>query len=159
MSSQLLLNFLIALIWMSLSVSFDASTFIIGFLLGMLMIWIMKGFLPGRFYMHVVWAAIKLFILFLKELMLANIQVLYLIVQPSMPIKPAIFALPTVLEKDWEITLLSNLISLTPGTLVIDVSEDSKILYIHALNYGDADDTINSIKNTFEKAIQEVSRS
>ncbi|WP_019413080.1 Na+/H+ antiporter subunit E [Paenisporosarcina sp. TG20] len=159
MAFQLLLNFLIALIWMFLSISFDASTFIVGFLLGMLMIWIMKGFLPGRFYMHRVWAAIKLFILFLKELILANFQVLYLIVQPSMPIKPAIFALPTVLEKDWEITLLSNLISLTPGTLVIDVSEDSKTLYIHALNYGDADETIDSIKNTFEKAILEVSRS
>ena len=108
--------------------------------------------------MNRVWAVIKLITLFLKELVMANIQVLFLIVQPKMPIKPAIFALPTVLEKDWEITLLSNLITLTPGTLVIDISPDSKTLYIHALHYDDADEAINSIKNTFEKAIQEVSR-
>jgi multicomponent Na+:H+ antiporter subunit E len=141
-----------------LTMSFNASTFIVGFLLGALMLWITQGFFPGRFYMNRVWAVIKLILLFFKELFMANIQVLFLIVQPKMPIKPAIFALPTVLEKDWEITLLSNLITLTPGTLVIDVSEDSKTLYIHALDYGDADDAINSIKNTFEKAIQEVSR-
>ncbi|WP_394190515.1 Na+/H+ antiporter subunit E [Paenisporosarcina quisquiliarum] len=158
MAFQMMINFLIAFLWMFLTVSFNASTFIVGFLLGALMLWITKGFFPGRFYMHRVWAVICLIGLFFKELISANIQVLLLIVQPKMPIKPAIFALPIVLEKDWEITLLSSLITLTPGTLVIDVSEDSKTLYIHALNYGDADEAIDSIKNTFEKAIQEVSR-
>ncbi|MFC6039506.1 Na+/H+ antiporter subunit E [Paenisporosarcina macmurdoensis] len=158
MAFQIMLNFFIALLWMFLTISFNASTFIVGFLLGALMLWITKGFFPGRFYMNRVWAVIKLITLFLKELVMANIQVLFLIVQPKMPIKPAIFALPTVLEKDWEITLLSNLITLTPGTLVIDISPDSKTLYIHALHYDDADEAIDSIKNTFEKAIQEVSR-
>ena len=158
MAFQLLLNVFIAFLWMFLTVTFNASTFIVGFLLGALMLWITKGFFPGRFYMNRVWAVIKLILLFFKELIMANVHVLVLIVQPKMPIKPAIFALPTVLEKDWEITLLSSLITLTPGTLVIDVSDDSKTLYIHALDYGDADEAIDSIKNTFEKAIQEVSR-
>lgn len=158
MAFQMMINFLIAFLWMFLTVSFNASTFIVGFLLGALMLWITKGFFPGRFYMHRVLAVIYLIGLFFKELISANIQVLLLIIQPKMPIKPAIFALPIVLEKDWEITLLSSLITLTPGTLVIDVSEDSRTLYIHALNYGDADEAIDSIKNTFEKAIQEVSR-
>ena len=158
MAFQIMINFFIAFLWMFLSVSFNASTFIVGFLLGALMLWITKGFFPGRFYMQRVWAVIKLIALFFKELFLANIHVLLLIIQPKMPIKPAIFALPIVLEKDWEITLLSSLITLTPGTLVLDVSEDSKTLYIHALDYGDANEAIDSIKNTFEKAIQEVSR-
>jgi len=158
MAFQIMINFFIAFLWMFLTVSFNASPFIVGFLLGALMLWITKGFFPGRFYMHRVWAVICLIGLFFKELISANIQVLSLIIQPKMPIKPAIFALPIVLEKDWEITLLSSLITLTPGTLVLDVSEDSKTLYIHALNYGDADEAIDSIKNTFEKAIQEVSR-
>jgi len=159
MGFQLMLNFFIAMVWMFISVSFTASTFIVGFLLGLMMLWIMQRFIPGRFYMSRVWAVIKLVILFFKELFMANIQVMTLIVQPKMPIKPAIFALPTVLKKDWEITLLSSLITLTPGTLVIDVSEDSKTLYIHAIDYGDADDAIDAIRNTFEKAILEVSRS
>lgn len=157
MAFQLSLNMFIALLWMFLTISFTPATFTVGFLLGLLMLWIMKEFLPGRFYMTRVWAVIKLTMLFFKELILANFQVLYLILQPKMPIKPAIFALHTVLEKDWEITLLSSLITLTPGTLVLDISPDSKIIYIHALNLENADEAIDSIKNTFEKAIQEVS--
>jgi len=159
MAFQLLLNFFIAVVWMFISVSFTASTFIVGFILGLIMLWVTQRFIPGRFYMSYVWAVFKLILLFFKELFMANIQVLLLIIQPKMPIKPAIFALPTTLEKDWQITLLSSLITLTPGTLVIDVSEDSKTLYIHAINYEDADDAINSIRDTFEKAILEVSRS
>ncbi len=72
--------------------------------------------------------------------------------------RPGIFAYPTVLKKDWEITVLSNLITLTPGTLVVDVSPDNKILYIHAIDIEDAEETIDSIRNSFEKAIMEVSR-
>ena len=69
-----------------------------------------------------------------------------------------IFALPTDLEQDWEITLLSSLITLTPGTIVLNVSDDQRILYIHAIDVNDVDEAIDSIKNSFEKAIKEVSR-
>ncbi|AYC29952.1 Na+/H+ antiporter subunit E [Paenisporosarcina cavernae] len=158
MAFQVLLNFFIAFLWMFLSMNFTLSTFLIGFILGIIMILMMNRFIPGRFYMGRVWALVKLFFLFLKELFLANFQVLSLIIRPKMPIKPAIFALPTVLEKEWEITLLSNLITLTPGTLVVAISEDSKTLFIHALDYGDAEEAIDSIRNSFERAILEVSR-
>jgi multicomponent Na+:H+ antiporter subunit E len=50
-----------------------------------------------------------------------------------MPIKPCIIRIPTHLESDWEITLLSNSITLTPGTLVIDFNEDENCLYVHWL--------------------------
>ena len=75
-----------------------------------------------------------------------------------MNIHPTIFALPTDLEQDWEITLLSSLITLTPGTIVINVSDDQRTLYIHAIDVDDVDEAIDSIKNSFEKAIMEVSR-
>ena len=72
--------------------------------------------------------------------------------------QPMFFAMPTELEKDWEITLLSSLITLTPGTVVVHVSDDQRTLYIHAIDVDDVDEAIDSIKNTFEKAIMEVSR-
>jgi multicomponent Na+:H+ antiporter subunit E len=50
------------------------------------------------------------------------------------------------------------LITLTPGTLVVDISDDNKTLYIHALHMPEADDAVASIRNSFEKAILEVSR-
>ncbi|MCK1998609.1 Na+/H+ antiporter subunit E [Psychrobacillus psychrodurans] len=159
MAFQILLNVLIGLTWMFLSVSFKPTTFIVGYLLGLLMLFMLRKSFSSRFYMDRIWAVIKLASLFLKELLLSNLSVLKLIVQPTMPIRPAIFAMPTVLEQDWEITLLSSLITLTPGTVVIDISDDNKTLYIHSLDFEDIDEAVDSIRNTFEKAILEVSRS
>ncbi len=159
MAFQILLNVLIALTWMFLSVSFKPTTFIVGYILGLLMLFMLRKSFSSRFYMDRLWAVVKLSSLFLKELVLSNFSVLKLIIQPTMPIRPAIFAMPTVLEQDWEITLLSSLITLTPGTVVIDISDDNKTLYIHSLDFEDIDEAIDSIRNTFEKAILEVSRS
>lgn len=82
----------------------------------------------------------------------------YLVIQPKLNITPAIFELDTELKSDWEVSLLSALITLTPGTLVIGISDDQKKLYIHALDFDNIDDAVSSIKNTFERAILEVSR-
>lgn len=159
MAFQILLNVFIALTWMFLAVSFKPTTFIVGYLLGLLMLFMLRKSFKSRFYMDRVLAVIKLGFLFLKELILSNFSVLKLIVKPEMPIRPAIFALETVLTEDWEITLLSSLITLTPGTVVIDVSDDNKTLYIHSIDFTDIDEAVNSIRDTFEKAILEVSRS
>ncbi|MBK3496184.1 Na+/H+ antiporter subunit E [Viridibacillus sp. YIM B01967] len=159
MAFQIMLNFFIAFIWMFLSSSFSSSSFVIGFMLGMLMIYIMRNFFPGRLYISRVWALVKLTMLFMKELMLANIQVFMVIIKPKLDMRPAIFAMQTELEHDWEITLLSSLITLTPGTIVVHVSDDSKTLYIHAIDIDDVESAVDSIKNSFEKAIMEVSRS
>lgn len=159
MAFQILVNIIIAVTWMFLSISFKPTTFIVGYLLGMFMLFFLRKSFNSRFYLDIVWAVIKLAMLFLKELVLSNISVLQLIIKPKMPIRPAIFALPTVLEKDWQITILSSLITLTPGTVVIYISDDNKTLYVHSLDFEDIDEAINSIKNTFEKAILEVSGS
>lgn len=159
MAFQILLNFLIAVIWMLLSSSMTAQTFIIGYLIGVLIIFIMRRYFKERFYLGWVWAAVKLILIFLRELVLSNITVLRIVLNPRMDIKPGIFAFPTDLQKDWEITLLSSLITLTPGTLVVHVSDDQRTLYIHAIDVDSVTDEIDSIKDSFEKAIKEVGQS
>lgn len=158
MALQILLNFFIALIWMFLSTNFTGQGFIVGYLLGLLMLYIMRNMFDSRFYVNRVWAIFKLVSLFLKELWLANISVVKIALAPKNKMEPAFFEYPTVLKKDWEITLLASLITLTPGTIVVHVSDDSTILYIHAIDIDDVDSTITSIKDTFEQAILEVSR-
>jgi multicomponent Na+:H+ antiporter subunit E len=158
MAFQILLNFFLAFLWMFLQVSFTSTSFIIGYILGLIVTFAFRRFFNSRFYMERVFAVISLILLFLKELILSNISVLKTLLRPKLDIKPGIFALPTDLKKDWEITLLANLITLTPGTLVVDISYDNKILYIHTLDIPDVDEAIDDIKNTFEKAIMEVSR-
>ncbi|MED4968890.1 Na+/H+ antiporter subunit E [Geobacillus sp. NFOSA3] len=158
MALQILLNVLLAFVWMFLSASFNASTFIVGYILGLLIIFMLRRYFHSRFYVIPFLVICKLILIFLKELLLSNIAVLKVILAPSMNIQPCIFALPLEVKKDWEITVLSNLITLTPGTLVVDVSEDRNTLYVHALDAPNVEETIKQIKESFEKTILEVSK-
>ena len=158
MAFQILLNLFLAFVWMFLSHAYNPSSFIVGYLLGLLLLFGFRRFFLVRFYLGRVWAVIKLFFLFIKELLLANLSVLKEVLRPTLRINPGIFALETELKTPWEITLLANLITLTPGTLVIEVSEDNRTLYIHAINIGDVQAEIEGIKNSFERAIMEVTR-
>ncbi|MGM9929209.1 MAG: Na+/H+ antiporter subunit E [Bacillus sp. (in: firmicutes)] len=157
MAVQILLNLLLATVWMFLSHSYNPASFIMGYLLGILILLCFRKFFKTKFYLVNIWAVIKLICIFLRELVLSNISVLKVVLQPKLNMKPGIFAFETVLQKPWEITVLANLITLTPGTLVIEVSEDNKTLYIHAMNIDDVEAEIESIRNSFEKAILEVS--
>ncbi|MEW9501999.1 Na+/H+ antiporter subunit E [Jeotgalibacillus marinus] len=158
MAFQLLLNFFLAFLWMFLGGSFTSSGFIVGFFLGMLVIFAMRRFFQSRFYMGRVVAVVKLTILFTRELIKANWEVFTIILRPKMNITPGIFKYDTALKSKWEVTLLSLLITLTPGTLVVDVSDDNQSLYIHALHITDVQNLVSSIRDGFEKAITEVSR-
>lgn len=158
MAFQILLNFSLAFLWMFLSANFSANGFLIGFLLGALALVMMRRFFKSRLYLERVWAIIKLVLLFLKELVLANIAVLKVVLKPKLDMQPAFFKYETALTEEWELTLLSSLITLTPGTVVVHISDDNKYLYIHAIDAADIDETIASIRDSFEKAILEVSR-
>ncbi len=158
MAFQILLNFFIAITWVLITASFTPSTFVIGYLIGVLLILLTRRFFSQRLYFYRLWACIKLTLIFFKELVLSNISVAMLVLKPNLHLQPMIFAMPTVLEKDWEITLLSSLITLTPGTIVVHVSDDQRTLYVHAIDVDDVDEAIESIRDSFEKAILEVSR-
>jgi multicomponent Na+:H+ antiporter subunit E len=158
MAFQILLNVFLAWIWMFLKVSNDTVDFFVGYFFGLLIIFSFRRFFQSRFYIYRVIAVFRLSLIFIKELILSNIAVLRVILKPRLDIRPGIFSLTTELTRDWEITILANLITLTPGTLVVDISPDNKVLYIHAMDIDDVEEAIKSIKNTFERAIMEVSR-
>lgn len=158
MAIQIVLNFILAFLWIFIKGSYDPISLLRGYLFGMLIIFLFRRYFKNRFYLVNIWALIKLAYIFLSELIKANIAIIKIVLKPKLDMRPGIFALETDLQKDWEITLLSSLITLTPGTLVIDVSDDNKILYVHAMDIGEVEEEINGIKNTFEKAIMEVSR-
>ncbi len=155
---QLVLNIFIAVSWMFISNSYDIGAFLGGYLIGLFLLFVLRRSFSHRFYLINVWAVIKLIFIFFRELILSNYAIMKVVIKPKLDIKPGIFALPIEVEKDWEIMVLSNLITLTPGTLVMDISDDKKLIYVHAMDLQDVDEAIVSIKSTFEKAILEVSR-
>jgi multicomponent Na+:H+ antiporter subunit E len=158
MTFQLILNLLIGVIWMFLSESYSFASFLVGFVIGALLLFLLNRFIPDSYYFKHVKAIGYLIFLFIKELMLANIEVLKWVYKPKLNFEPGIIALPIDVKKNWEITLLANLITLTPGTLSVDVSRDQRFIYIHAIDLPDVNETIVGIKDTFEKAIREVTR-
>ncbi|WP_226036974.1 Na+/H+ antiporter subunit E [Aquibacillus saliphilus] len=158
MPLQIVLNIIIAVMWMFLSESYTFSAFISGYLIGILLLLVLQRFIPDSFYMKRVFNVLKLVLLFLKELILSNLEIVKHVYSPKLEIEPGIFALPTELKSNWEITMLANLITLTPGTLAVAISDDNSIIYIHAMDLADTEESIRSIKDTFEKAIMEVTR-
>lgn len=78
------------------------------------------------------WAYLVLYVpIFVKGSVLASLDIAWRVVHPKMPIRPGIVRVPTHLRKDWEITLLSNSITLTPGTLLVDFDQKRNELYVH----------------------------
>jgi len=67
-------------------------------------------------------------------------------------------AVPLDARSDMEITLLANLITLTPGTLSLDVSDDRSVLYVHGMFVEDAQLMREQIKNGFERRVLELLR-
>jgi multicomponent Na+:H+ antiporter subunit E len=100
---------------------------------------------------------LSLLLLFVKELIVSALRVAWLAVQ-RIVIRPAIIAYPLTVTTDFQITLLANMITLTPGTLSVDVSDDRKWLYVHAIDVDSREELIGSIAAGFETRILQVTR-
>lgn len=153
-----MINIVLAFLWVFMNGDFTVSTFVTGYLIGLVAVYILRNFLPGRFYLKRLYWMIRLFFIFIIELVKANIEVVRIVMAPKIDIHPGFYAYPNDLEEEWEVALLSTLITLTPGTVVVAISEDYSIIYIHGLDMDDADTEIANIKTAFEDVIKEVAK-
>jgi multicomponent Na+:H+ antiporter subunit E len=101
---------------------------------------------------------VRLLLFFVRELILSALQVTWLVLQPRLRLRPALIAYPLTVTTDAQITLLASLITLTPGTLSVDVSGDRRTLLIHALDVGSREELIGQISAGFETRVLEVLR-
>src|SRR5699024_1992369 len=115
MAFQLVINVIIAFMWMFLSEMYNFTNYMSGYIIGVLLLLLLNRFVPVKFYLHRVVKIIQLIFLFVKELIASNIDIVKLVYKPKLDVEPGIFALPVDLETDWEITMLANFITLTPG--------------------------------------------
>jgi multicomponent Na+:H+ antiporter subunit E len=118
----------------------------------------MQFILPESHYFGKVWQIIRFALYFLWELLKSNLLMAYYVVAPLSKMKPGIIAVPLDITTDAQITLLANMITLTPGTLSVDVSTDRTVIYVHSVYVTNPDQFRNDIKNGFEKAILEVTQ-
>lgn len=160
MISQILLNVFIAFMWMMFQdeQTFSLNTFLAGYLVGIGIVFLIHRFFGEKFYLVRVWALFKLLLIFNSELVKSSITVLGQILSPKLNIKPGIFRYETQLRGDWEITAISMLLTLTPGSVVMEVTPERDAVYVHAIDVKETKEMLIGSLERFEKAIMEVTR-
>lgn len=151
-------NLALALAWVGMTGALNASNLIVGFLVGYVVLLILQGPLAMRGHLFRVRRSIELLAIFLWEMLLANFRVAWDVVTPTHLMRPGVIAVPLDARDDLEILILANMVSLTPGTLSLDVADDRTVIYIHAMYLHDRDRITRAIKDGFERRLLEVMR-
>jgi multicomponent Na+:H+ antiporter subunit E len=163
--TNLFLNILLSVAWTALTGQFTPINIGFGFALGYLILWLLgppgppmlggEAPLASKYFTKIPQLA-GFLAFFIWELVLANLRVAVSVLSPLEKLRPAIVAIPLDIQTDAEITLLANLITLTPGTLSLEVAPDRSRLYVHVLHVDDIEQLRRETKEGFERRVQEL---
>lgn len=158
---QVVLNIVIAFLWVLFQDEdeFKFTTFFSGFLIGLIVIYILHRFFGEEFYLKKIWVAIKFLAIYLYQLLTSSISTINYILFKTKDMNPGLLTYETSLKNDWAITFLTILIIITPGSTVIRISKDTNKFFIHSIDVSEKDkqNLLKSIKQ-YEDLILEVTR-
>jgi len=160
--SQIILFFLAFLIWAFLTWPLDLQHLIIGILVCSFVAFMTGDMFIKRLHTLKNISRYLWFLyyipLFIWECIKANIDVAYRVGHPDLPINPGIVKVKTTLKSDTGLTFLANSITLTPGTMSVDIDPDNGFLYIHWIDVKDKDiqKATEIIVQTFEKILKRI---
>ncbi len=100
--------------------------------------------------------ALDLTAFFLYELVLSNVRMALMIVNPMIKVKSTVIEIPVEVESEEELALLSDLVTLTPGTLTLDVTDDGRTLYVHVLSTEDPREVRQSIRQGLARRVRRL---
>jgi len=151
------INVVLAFAWAAMTGEFSLASLATGAVLGFFALWLSAP-LTGieRLYFVRAYRIVRLALYFLWELLLSSVRVALDVIRPYPTNKPALVDVPLSVQSDFEILVLTNLISLTPGTLSVDVSEDRSTLRVHAMFAEDHAAVVRDIKDGMERMVAEV---
>ena len=92
----------------------------------------------------------------LVEILVSSLRVAWEILTPRPRARPGILRVPLDVSSTGQITLLAHLVTLTPGTVSLDVSEDRRALYVHVMFHDDPEDLVRRIKERLETRVRRV---
>ncbi|MDT1039002.1 Na+/H+ antiporter subunit E [Staphylococcus pseudintermedius] len=158
---QIGLNVMIAFLWVLFQDedAFRLTTFVTGYIIGIVVIYIVHKFFDQEFYLKKVWVSIKFLAVYLYQLLTATISITNYVLFKTNQMDPGLVTYETQLDKDWEITFLTILIIITPGSTVIRVNREPSIFLIHAIDTTEKEkkSLLKSIKQ-YEELIVEVTK-
>jgi multicomponent Na+:H+ antiporter subunit E len=124
-----------------------------------ILVWALSFFVNRKeFFRFPKFVVLALF--FIKESVKSNLWIAYDIITPGLAINPAIIAVPLDVDDDFEIVSLASMITLTPGTLSLEISADKKKLYVHEMYVSgkNIEASKMSIKDGFEKKLIDLTK-
>lgn len=159
--NQVVLNIVIAFLWVLFQDEdeFKFTTFFSGYLIGVIVIYILHRFFGQEFYLRKIWVAVKFLVVYLYQLITSSISTINYILFKTKDMNPGLLTYETNLTNDWAITFLTILIIITPGSTVIRISKGTNKFLIHSIDVTDKykKNLLRNIKQ-YEDLILEVTR-
>ena len=142
--------------WILAHQSLEPKTLLIGAVAALVLPAITHHFWPEELRVRRWGKLAKFLVIFVYDIIVANLQVAWLVLGPADKLKPAFLEVPIALENPLTITMLSAVISLAPGTVAANLSGDRKTLLVHILHTEDTQAAIQRIKERYEAPLKEI---
>lgn len=143
-------------LWVALAGSYDPGTVVLAALVGLAIPLLTRSFWPDPPRLRRPVAGLILFVRVMGDIILANVEVARQVLGPIGKLKPAFIEVPLDLDDTLVASMLGSIVSLTPGTVSIEIDTERRILFVHALNVDDAEAAIATIKSRYEAPLKEI---
>jgi multicomponent Na+:H+ antiporter subunit E len=152
--SLLAIHVFLAVGWAAILGHFSLGTLSAGFAVGYAVLWLVRPLYGPTDYFERFWRVLGLAGVFLYELFASSLRVVWDVLTPTQYSRPGVVAVPLDAEAPAEITVLANLISLTPGSLSLELSEDGRTLYVHVMFIDDPESIRRELKALERRVLQ-----
>lgn len=149
-------SFILLVIWLVANMTTSFGQILLGSILAVMLPVITARFWPDAPKLRSVPKLIRYTLVFLYDVLVANLQVALWIVGPVSRLQPRWLFVPLELEHPFTITVLASTISLTPGTISAHISADRRLLIVHCLHSTDDADAVKQMKDRYERPLMEI---
>lgn len=156
MIQMFLLNILLAVLWMFMWGTFDFYTLLAGMIVGYLLLGLLARIAGRDGYGTKLLKLLSFSLYFIRILIKANLVVARELITPGLDMTPRFVRYSVEGMTDFQITTLANTISLTPGTLSVDVSDDGHWLYVHCMYARSREQAIRDLDELRDRLVEEV---
>lgn len=150
-----LINIFMAILWMFLWGAFDIYTLLTGMVIGYFLLGPLSSIVQHETYDGKLWRLLRFFVYFIRILVKANWDVAKVVIKPGFKEECRIIRYSVKSLNDLQITTLAHAITLTPGTLSLDISNDNQWLYVHCMLGQDRQAVTNDIDELRERILKD----
>jgi len=153
---QPVMSLLIFGLWLALAPAPGPGQLLLAALLGLGLPWLTRRFWPDPPRVAEIGTGLRLIGRVLRDILIANLEVARRVVGPIRSLRPAFLEVPLDIADPFVATLLGSIVSLTPGTVSVEIDRHRRILLVHALHVEDQAAAIAQIKARYEAPLRKV---